>query len=458
MASITSVELNYLVFRYLQESGFTHSAFTLGYEAGINTCSIDGNLIPPAALIRFVHKGLQYLEMEANLSNSDVETDEDFSFLHPLDIITKDVNQLQQLVKERRKNRDKDRDREVEREYEEERGQVMEKERQEKEKEHDKDRKKELADTDMSIWAAKGILQDGMCWRVGNGERILVIGAAWVPRSDNRKIQTVSSIPDSMMVADFIVKESRLCNEELIRTEVPSDDFLVWKGEASGDILSIGLTKCFYSYRAILIIYSSKQNMSFCKKLWGLNLPSKLKITTWKCCKNYITTLCNLQYRRLINEVVCPKCAASVETHEHVFRQWHVTRYTYRCLNVCRPEIGDEMRFMDWVTWYFASNTIAEAPAYVRGLQLDVTMGVREMEVKGDARSVIKKIQSKWADKSEIQAYISNYQDLSNSFQTCVFLFGHRSKNEIAHLLATKGLCREEQWNLDRGFLFLHEW
>ncbi|MBA0742053.1 hypothetical protein Gogos_015155 [Gossypium gossypioides] len=131
------------------DTGFTHSAFTLGYEAGINTCSIDGNLIPPGALIRFVQKGLQYLEMEANLSNSDVETDEDFSLLHPLDIITKDVNQLQQLVKERRKNRDKDRDREVEREYEGERGQVIEKERQEKEKEHDKDRKKELADTDM---------------------------------------------------------------------------------------------------------------------------------------------------------------------------------------------------------------------------------------------------------------------------------------------------------------------
>ncbi|KAK6287816.1 hypothetical protein POUND7_013995 [Theobroma cacao] len=70
MTSITSAELNYLVFRYLQESGFTHSAFTLGYEAGINKCTIDGNLIPPGALITFVQKGLQYLEMEANLSSS----------------------------------------------------------------------------------------------------------------------------------------------------------------------------------------------------------------------------------------------------------------------------------------------------------------------------------------------------------------------------------------------------
>ncbi|MBA0576928.1 hypothetical protein Golob_024208 [Gossypium lobatum] len=64
---------------------------------------------------------------------------------------------------------------------------------------------------------------------------------------------------------------------------------------------------------------------------------------------------------------------------------------------------------------------------------------------------LLKKIQSRWADKSDIQAYIFYYQDLRNSFQTCIFLFGHRSKNEIAHLLATEGLRREEQWNLDRG-------
>ena len=54
-------------------------------------------------LITFVQKGLQYLEMEANLSNNDVEMDEDFSFLQPFEIITKDVNQLRQMIKEKTK-------------------------------------------------------------------------------------------------------------------------------------------------------------------------------------------------------------------------------------------------------------------------------------------------------------------------------------------------------------------
>jgi len=48
-------------------SGFTHAAFALGYEAGINRTPIDGNLIPPGALVTFVQKGLQYIELEANL-------------------------------------------------------------------------------------------------------------------------------------------------------------------------------------------------------------------------------------------------------------------------------------------------------------------------------------------------------------------------------------------------------
>lgn len=50
-------------------SGFTHSAFALGYEAGINKSNIDGNLVPPGALVTFVQKGIQYLELEANLTS-----------------------------------------------------------------------------------------------------------------------------------------------------------------------------------------------------------------------------------------------------------------------------------------------------------------------------------------------------------------------------------------------------
>ncbi|KAJ0985964.1 hypothetical protein J5N97_004320 [Dioscorea zingiberensis] len=49
---------------------FTQFPFTSGYEAGINRSNIDGkNLIPHGALVTFVQKGLQYIELEANLAS-----------------------------------------------------------------------------------------------------------------------------------------------------------------------------------------------------------------------------------------------------------------------------------------------------------------------------------------------------------------------------------------------------
>eukprot|EP01048_Picozoa_sp_COSAG05_P019977 COSAG05_NODE_3280_length_2181_cov_1.617195_1_plen_314_part_00 len=69
LATITSDDTNYLVYRYLQESGFTHSAFTFGYESFANKLNVDGAEVPPGALISFLQKGLQYCEVEATVAS-----------------------------------------------------------------------------------------------------------------------------------------------------------------------------------------------------------------------------------------------------------------------------------------------------------------------------------------------------------------------------------------------------
>ena len=43
--SITSDELNFLVYRYLHESGFRHSAFTFGAESSVAKSNINGSKI-----------------------------------------------------------------------------------------------------------------------------------------------------------------------------------------------------------------------------------------------------------------------------------------------------------------------------------------------------------------------------------------------------------------------------
>jgi hypothetical protein len=66
--SLTSDAMNYLVYRYLLESGFAHSAFAFGHESRVDGGRAGNGTIPPGALISFVQKGLQYCELEANLN------------------------------------------------------------------------------------------------------------------------------------------------------------------------------------------------------------------------------------------------------------------------------------------------------------------------------------------------------------------------------------------------------
>ncbi|XP_062143216.1 F-box-like/WD repeat-containing protein ebi [Drosophila sulfurigaster albostrigata] len=62
--SFSSDEVNFLVFRYLQESGFLHSAYVFGIESHISQSNINGALVPPAALLTILQKGLLYTEVE----------------------------------------------------------------------------------------------------------------------------------------------------------------------------------------------------------------------------------------------------------------------------------------------------------------------------------------------------------------------------------------------------------
>ena len=55
-------------------SGFSHSAFTFGIESHISQSNINGTLVPPAALISILQKGLQYVEAEISINEVSAET------------------------------------------------------------------------------------------------------------------------------------------------------------------------------------------------------------------------------------------------------------------------------------------------------------------------------------------------------------------------------------------------
>ena len=65
--TFSSDEVNFLVYRYLQESGYTHSAYTFGVESLVAQSNINGALVPPAALVNIIQKGIYYVEAESSV-------------------------------------------------------------------------------------------------------------------------------------------------------------------------------------------------------------------------------------------------------------------------------------------------------------------------------------------------------------------------------------------------------
>ncbi|ETV76106.1 hypothetical protein, variant 1 [Aphanomyces astaci] len=83
--AITSDEVNFLVYRYLQESGFSHAAFTFAYESQLAKSSVISTEVPPGALISFIQKGLLYVGIEAHVNEdgTERECEADITLLNP---------------------------------------------------------------------------------------------------------------------------------------------------------------------------------------------------------------------------------------------------------------------------------------------------------------------------------------------------------------------------------------
>ncbi|XP_039136032.1 WD40 repeat-containing protein HOS15-like isoform X2 [Dioscorea cayenensis subsp. rotundata] len=64
---LTTNQLNVLIFQYFQAKGFKHAAFAFENEAKIEKIPIDESTIGNGALPSFVHKGLRYTQLEANI-------------------------------------------------------------------------------------------------------------------------------------------------------------------------------------------------------------------------------------------------------------------------------------------------------------------------------------------------------------------------------------------------------
>ncbi|KAA3472916.1 reverse transcriptase [Gossypium australe] len=164
-----------------------------------------------------------------------------------------------------------------------------------------------------SIWATKGLLQNGMGWRVGRGTEISVWEDHWIPE-----------IVERTFTADIAEKVL-----QIPLAKNPGADMQIWRGELSGDFSVRSAYKILQNARmdpSDLLLQTDIQK--FYKKLWNLKLPSKLLITVWRA-----------------------SCGSGEENIGHVFRFCPATKEIWQLFELGWINNPNIQSFWDWITW-----------------------------------------------------------------------------------------------------------
>ncbi|KAA3458589.1 reverse transcriptase [Gossypium australe] len=177
---------------------------------------------------------------------------------------------------------------------------------------------------------------DSLMWRVGTDQSISISEDAWIPNYVNVRLMSRFDNLQSDRVAELISSNNREWNRELILNTFPAavadlilriplatephEDLLAWSGEPSGDFSVRSSYKLLQSLDPTS--YALQNNYrDFYRKLWQIDLPTKIKIFIWKSTWNYLATKVNMVIRRLAANSLCPRCGDAEETMNHLFRE-----------------------------------------------------------------------------------------------------------------------------------------
>lgn len=236
--------------------------------------------------------------------------------------------------------------------------------------------------TRQSVWATRGLLQEGLYWKVGTRASISVTQDAWVPTGINYKIQDGVSDYTIQKAADLIDPITRQWDQDRIFTYLssedvarilniplsahPSEDLLAWRGEASGLYTVRSGYKLLIQHNTLQL--NSFPDSNFYRKMWMIPLPPKTKITMWRIPNNYLPTFCNLKCRRIMSTSSCPRCAGGTETITHALCDCPVSTEVWTLLRFSWPPDLDNSNQVEWISHIFSDYSLEYCRMFVCGL------------------------------------------------------------------------------------------
>ena len=185
-----------------------------------------------------------------------------------------------------------------------------------------------------NVW--KGIsgvwndFQEGLAWRVGNGQEISLWKDKWIPGCDTLESYLNMSLPNSERerkvrgVVDVEGKWKLGCWEFIIPIDIVNrillmptcrldvTDTLAWEGSKDGNLT---MKTAYLSLVPVVSMEEAKW-----RRIWKLESPPKIKSFLWLLSHDKIKTRHNLLRRHIVNDDSCPFGCGVPETSLHCLR------------------------------------------------------------------------------------------------------------------------------------------
>lgn len=72
-----------------------------------------------------------------------------------------------------------------------------------------------------SVWAAKGLLNNGLCWRVGKGDGISIWEDCWIPGKEPEEWNRRNRSEEYKLVSELIDSNTRTWKSDIINSNFP---------------------------------------------------------------------------------------------------------------------------------------------------------------------------------------------------------------------------------------------
>ncbi|KAG8485777.1 hypothetical protein CXB51_019141 [Gossypium anomalum] len=292
--------------------------------------------------------------------------------------------------------------------------------------------------------------------RIGNGKNVFIWGDAWVPGSDDFRVQNLNANSSISIVTYLIDANTRKWKTKLIYNTFlekdaerilciplsmsPHEDHLIWHSEPTGEYTKTpGICNLSKVSERSGNERTFVQGVSYSKGDMGeVRMIACVLWAIWTSRNRFIHEG-EIKSGSQIADFVSNYLKELDGLHTNLpARRFHMGRWV--ALNGLRLKINFDAAF---------NKRRNESCSGLVVLNLGLYVELREVEIEGDSRSVIQKLQEEKEDRSKIEVSIKDSKQLSLGFEFCVFQFIHRKSNKIIEANSDIGIIGNHHHTID---------